>query len=145
MKHVKTFETHSEQSVDIKNEYSKIVNSPKGKVIELGKVGQVDDSTIYNLKQTYKNSILKVVNDRYVLFLNESVTMDSEKRAYDIKNRINDLINDENEDDGDELEHLLDELSDMGWVYDDESMDVYPDYAANSDFDDDYGDENINM
>jgi len=81
MKHIKSFETHSEQSVDIKNEYSKIVNSPKGKVIELGKVGQVDDSTIYNLKQTYKNSILKIVNDRYVLFLNESV----EENEDDIK------------------------------------------------------------
>jgi len=67
MKHVKSFEAHSEMALDIKNEYTKLKNSPKVKSIDLGKVGEVADSNITNIKQTYKDAIVKVVDGHYVL------------------------------------------------------------------------------
>ena len=72
MKHVKSFEAHSEQSLDIKNEYTKLKNSPKVKSIDLGKVGEVADSNITNIKQTYKDAIVKVIDGHYILMLNEN-------------------------------------------------------------------------
>ena len=73
---IKNFSQFNEKKVgddaiglDIDNEYTKLVNGQKGGMIEIGKVSQVADSTISNIKQTYKDAIVKIVNDRYVLML----------------------------------------------------------------------------
>ncbi len=59
-------------TLDVKSQISKLKEGPKGGSIDLGKVSQVADSTISNIKQTYKDAIVKVVDDRYILMLKEN-------------------------------------------------------------------------
>lgn len=53
--------------IDIDNEYSKIINGPKGGKLDLGKVDQVPQSSLYNIKQTYKDATIRIVDDHYIL------------------------------------------------------------------------------
>lgn len=76
MKHVKDFTQYNESNgdtpamgLDIKGEISKLKNGPKGGSIDLGIVSQVSDTDVKNIKQTYKDAILKVVDDHYILTL----------------------------------------------------------------------------
>jgi len=79
MKHLKKFEEHSQitessgdnpaMALDIKNEYTKLKTGPKGGSIDLGVVGQVADATISNIKKEYRDAIVKVVDDHYILML----------------------------------------------------------------------------
>lgn len=76
MKTLKNYTQFNEKKVgdestglDIKNEYTKLVNGPKGGTISLGKVGQFPEASIYNIKQTYKDAIVKIVDDYYILML----------------------------------------------------------------------------
>ena len=78
MKTLKTFNTFNESKVgdqaiglDIKNQISTLVDGGKGGTIDLGIVGQVDDNTIHNIKQTYKNATINVVDGHYILNVNE--------------------------------------------------------------------------
>lgn len=83
MKHVKTFNELNECSsdelqksnpktaLDIKNEYSKLKYGPGGGFIDLGFVGEVPDTNIHNIKQTYKDAIIEIENDKYILRLKE--------------------------------------------------------------------------
>ena len=67
MKHVKSFENYFGTSLDIENEYSKLVSTPTLDSIDLGVVGEVSDSTITNIKQTYKDAIIEISNGHYIL------------------------------------------------------------------------------
>ena len=58
--------------VDIKNEYTKIINDPKSNAIDLGVVDDVSDTDIKNIQQTYKNSSIKVADGHYILFVGEN-------------------------------------------------------------------------
>lgn len=56
-------------TVDIKNQYAKIKEGPKGGMIDIGKVGQVADATLKNLKKEYPDAFIKIIKDRYVMIL----------------------------------------------------------------------------
>lgn len=73
MKKLKNFNQYNETKIgeeaiglDIKNEISELINNGGGK-LDIGIVGQVSDITIKNLKQTYKDAIINVVDDHYIL------------------------------------------------------------------------------
>lgn len=72
MKHLLEFQTFKSDKndlaigLDIKNEYSKLINGDTD-VIEIGKVDQVADSAIYNLKQTYPDTTIDIIDGRYVM------------------------------------------------------------------------------
>jgi len=53
--------------VDIDNEYSKLIDGAKGGKVDLGVVGKVPEATLYNIKQTYKDATIKIVDDHYIL------------------------------------------------------------------------------
>ena len=74
MKNIKNFQQFNEQKVgdyaigtEVDNEYTKILDGPKGGKLDLGKVGQVPEATLYNIKQTYKDAVIKIVDDHYIL------------------------------------------------------------------------------
>lgn len=78
MKHLQDFKQYNEQKVgdegtglDIKNEYTKLINGPKDGTIDLGKVIQVPDASLYNIKQTYKNAIIREIDGHYILSLKQ--------------------------------------------------------------------------
>lgn len=57
-------------SLDIKNEYSKLKKGiTKGSII-LGYVADISKTDIHNIKQTYKDAIIEIIDDSYVLKLN---------------------------------------------------------------------------
>jgi len=65
---------HNEQKIGdyaigtkLNNEYTKILNGPKGGKLDLGKVGQFPEASLYNIKQTYKDAVIKIVDDHYIL------------------------------------------------------------------------------
>lgn len=72
MKHLLEFQTFKSDKndlaigLDIKNEYSKLINGDTD-VVEIGKVDQVADSAIYNLKQTYPDTSIDIIDGRYVM------------------------------------------------------------------------------
>lgn len=74
MKHLLEFQTFKSDKndlaigLDIKNEYSKLINGDTD-VIEIGKVDQVADSAIYNLKQTYPDTTIDIIDGRYVMII----------------------------------------------------------------------------
>ena len=53
--------------LEIKNQISELIDGPDGGTLDLGVVGEVSDTTIDNIKKTYRNAIIKVVDDHYVL------------------------------------------------------------------------------
>lgn len=59
-------------TLDVKSQISKLKEGPKGGSIDLGKVSQVADSTIKNIKKTYKDAVVNIVDDRYILMLKEN-------------------------------------------------------------------------
>jgi len=59
------------KGLEIKNEYTKLINDPSVNMIDLGIVDDVSDTDITNIKQTYKNSQVKVMNGHYILIVSE--------------------------------------------------------------------------
>jgi len=59
------------KTVDIKNEYTKIINDPTIKRIDLGAFDDVSDTDITNIQQTYKNSSIMKVDGHYILLVDE--------------------------------------------------------------------------
>lgn len=73
MKNLKTFNQYNESKVGneaiglkIKNDISKLINGDGG-TLNLGLVDQVSEIDIKNIKQTYKNATIKVIDDHYIL------------------------------------------------------------------------------
>lgn len=62
-------ENYDSESIDIKNEYSKLIKGVKGMTIDLGKVDQVGELYIKNIEQTYKDAIITTVAGHYILSL----------------------------------------------------------------------------
>jgi len=60
------------KGLDIKNEYTKLINDPDNKILDLGVVDGVSDTAIYNLKQTYKNALIQVVDGHYIMSIKEN-------------------------------------------------------------------------
>jgi stalled ribosome rescue protein Dom34 len=56
------FESTQAKGLDIKNEYTKLINDPDLKTLDLGVVDDVSDTDISNIKQTYKDSVIRVVD-----------------------------------------------------------------------------------
>ena len=69
MKNLKTYETYSEELLiqKVNNEYSEIKKANRTGSIDLGLVDQVSKTTINNIKQTYKDGILRIIDDHYIL------------------------------------------------------------------------------
>jgi len=61
------------KGLDIKNEYTKLINDPTLKEIDLGLLDDVSDTDIKNIKQTYKNSTVRVLNGHYMLSVYEKL------------------------------------------------------------------------
>lgn len=70
MKTLKTYEDFKagDQAIglDIKNDISKLINGDGG-TLDLGFVDDVSDTDITNIKQTYKDATIKVVDGHYIL------------------------------------------------------------------------------
>jgi len=58
--------------LDIKREYTKIIDGGKGGTIDLGVVDAVSDTVINNMKREYPKASVKVIDNHYVLSINES-------------------------------------------------------------------------
>lgn len=60
------------KGLDIKNEYTKLINDPTINSLDLGVIDDVSDTDISNIKQTYKDSFVKVVDGHYILSIKEN-------------------------------------------------------------------------
>ena len=69
-------ESTQAKGLDIKNEYTKLINDPELKSLDLGVVDDVSDTAISNIKQTYKNSVVRVVDGHYILSIKENFNTD---------------------------------------------------------------------
>jgi len=67
-------ESTQAKGLDIKNEYTKLINDTDKKIIDLGDIDSVSDTDISNIKQTYKNSKITIVNNHYILNITEKFT-----------------------------------------------------------------------
>lgn len=59
--------TTQAKGLDIKNEYTKLINDPDLTTLDLGTVDGVSDTDITNIKQTYKDASIKVIDGHYIL------------------------------------------------------------------------------
>jgi hypothetical protein len=75
-KTILTFESTQAKGLDIKNEYTKLINDPDLTTLDLGVVDDVSDTDISNIKQTYKDSIIRVVDGHYILSVKENFNKD---------------------------------------------------------------------
>jgi hypothetical protein len=71
MKTLKTFKTFNESNdqsigLDIKNDISKLIDGDGG-TLDLGIIDDVSNTDINNIKQTYKDATIKVVDGHYIL------------------------------------------------------------------------------
>jgi hypothetical protein len=57
--------------LDIKREYTKIIDGGKGGTLDLGVVDAVSDTNIKNLKQEYPKGTISVVDGHYIMSINE--------------------------------------------------------------------------
>ena len=77
MKNIKDFKrfkniSEAAEGLDIKNEYSKLINDPKLGTIDLGLVVDISQTDITNIKQTYKDSIIQNVEGHYIMSLKKT-------------------------------------------------------------------------
>jgi len=63
------------KGLDIKNEYTKLINDPSLNTLDLGVVDGVSDTDITNIQQTYKDSQVKVVDGHYILIIAEGTIL----------------------------------------------------------------------
>ena len=64
--------------LDIKNDISKLIDGDGG-TLDLGSIDNVSDTDITNIKQTYKQATVKVVDGHYILSINEGKYVDNAK------------------------------------------------------------------
>ena len=77
MKHLQTFENFGQAiGLDIKNEYSKLINDVTIKNIDLGFVDDVSQTDITNINQTYKDAIIKNVDGHFIMSIKEEKNSD---------------------------------------------------------------------
>ena len=58
--------------LDIKKEYTKIIDGGKGGTLDLGLVDAVSDTNIKNMEQEYPKGTVKVVDGHYIMSINEN-------------------------------------------------------------------------
>jgi len=63
------------KGLEIKNEYTKLINDPTLNTLDLGTVDDVSDADITNIQQTYKESIVKSVDGHYILIIKEGTVI----------------------------------------------------------------------
>ena len=63
------------KGLDIKNEYTKLINDPGLNTLDLGVIDDSSDTDITNIQQTYKDSTVKVVDGHYILIIAEGTVI----------------------------------------------------------------------
>ena len=68
-------ESTQAKGLDIKNEYTKLINDDTMRSLDLGYTSDVSETDITNITQTYKDSIIRVIDGHYILFIKENIVL----------------------------------------------------------------------